>query len=238
MAIQKHFHRDLEQIHQRLLAVSAIVEQMIDKASRALLEQTPELAQEVIDSDEQVNQAEVLIEEECLKILALHQPVATDLRRIATVMKINAELERIGDLACNIAKRALSLQGHPFFPMPDALPVMFQTARQMVNKALDSFVKSDSELARQVIKMDDQVDDQIRDIIGELIALMRQDPGLVQPAMHCFSAAGHIERIGDQAENIAEDVIYLIDGDIVRHMHGAFPETTSESVSQDDDQNR
>ncbi len=234
--MQKYFHRDLEQIHQRLLAVSAIVEQMIDKASRALLERKSELAQEVIDTDEQVNQAEVLIEEECLKILALHQPVATDLRRIATVMKINAELERIGDLACNIAKRARSLQAHPYFPLPDGLPAMFTTARQMVIKALDSFVKSDSELARQVIHMDDQVDEQVRIIIGEMIEMMRQDQGLVEPATHCFSAAGHIERIGDQAENIAEDVIYLIDGDIVRHMHGALPEP--ESVPHDSDDNR
>lgn len=230
--MQLHFQRDIEQIHQRLLTMSGIVEQMIDKATRSLIHQKLDLAEEVMDSDEEVNEAEVVIEEECLKILALHQPVASDLRRIATVMKINVALERIADLACNIAERSQCMQAHPYFPTPDRLEEMVQLATNMVQMSLDSFVKSDSQLAMKVIQTDPQVDELNKAVIAELKLLMRQDSTLVEPALHCFSAARHIERIGDQAENIAEDVIYVVDGDIIRHKHGEFGVTTPETVNK------
>lgn len=220
--MSKHLERDIQNIHKRLMNLFAIVEKMIDNAARALCEQKIELGREVIATDRQVNTMEVEIEEECLKILALHQPVATDLRRLTTVLKINVELERMADLTCNIAERAECLHQFPFFPIPDNLPEMVQQATLMVRMALDSFVDSDAELAKRVIQCDDNVDQNNRIIISELKSLMKQDSALAEPALHCFSASRHVERIADLAENIAEDVIYLVDGDIVRHQHGNF----------------
>lgn len=229
--MSKHLQKDVDNLHHRLMSLFGVVEQMIDKAVRALCEQRVELADEVIESDSQVNQAEVEIEEECLKILALHQPVAADLRRVTTVLKINSDLERIADLACNIAERAQCMHEHPYFPIPDKLPAMVRQATTMVRLALDSFVESDLSLAKKVIQLDANVDDFNLSVILELQALMKQDSELVEPALHCFSASRHVERIADHAENIAEDVIYLVDGDIVRHRHGSFLQDRDELPS-------
>ena len=215
--MSKHLQNDVQRIHGSLMSVFGIVEQMIDKAVRALCEQQVELAREVIDTDQVVDETEVQIEEDCLKILALHQPVAADLRRITTVLKINSDLERIADLACKIAERAQCMHEHPYFPIPDRLPEMVCQATQMVRMALDSFVNGDADLARKVVLCDQAVDDDNLAVINELRELMKQDSSLVEPALHCFSASRHVERIADHAENIAEDVIYLVDGDIVRH---------------------
>lgn len=220
--MSKHLQNEVDHLHSRLMSLFGIVEQMVDKAVRALCEQRGELATEVIQSDSRVNQTEVEIEEECLKILALHQPVAADLRRVTTVMKINSDLERIADLGCNIAERAQCMHEHPYFPIPDQLPDMVRQATMMVRLALDAFVDSDAALAKKVIQLDAAVDDYNLAVIEELQSLMRQDSQLVVPALHCFSASRHVERIADHAENIAEDVIYLVDGDIVRHRHGMF----------------
>ena len=220
--MSKHLERDVEKIHKRLMSLFAIVEQMIDNAVRALCEKRVELAQEVIASDHQVDSMEVEIEEECLKILALHQPVAADLRRLTTVLKINVELERMADLACNIAERAECLHDHAHFPIPEQMPEMVRQATMMVRMTLDAFVDSDAELAKKVIQCDDAVDENNLLIISGLKNLIKQDSSLTEPALHCFSASRHVERIADLAENIAEDVIYLVDGDIVRHRHGAF----------------
>ena len=220
--MQRHLQRELDFIHQRLLSSFGVVEKMIDHAVQALCDQRLELVDVVIASDQEVDETEVRIEEDCLKILALHQPVASDLRRISTVLKINSDLERIADLACNIAERAQNLHQKPYFPIPNGLTEMVEQATNMVKRSLDAFVGSDIALAKEVIQMDARVDDLNRQVIGELQAMMKSDPELVEAALHCFSAARHIERIGDHAENIAEDVIYLVDGDIVRHKHGEF----------------
>lgn len=217
--MSRHLQKDVDFIHRRLMALFGIVEQMIDKAVRALCEQKVELADEVIATDHDVNQAEVEIEEDCLKILALHQPVAADLRRVASVFKINSDLERIADLACNIAERARCMHQHPYFPIPDELPVMAKQASKMVRMSLDSFVEGDVNLAKEVIRMDAAVDGANLSVIEELQELMKQDRGLVEAALHCFSASRHLERIADHAENIAEDVIYFVDGEIIRHRH-------------------
>ncbi len=217
--MSRHLQKDVDFIHRRLMALFGIVEQMIDKAVRALCEQKVELADEVIATDHDVNQTEVEIEEDCLKILALHQPVAADLRRVASVFKINSDLERIADLACNIAERARCMHQHPYFPIPDQLPVMAKQASKMVRMALDSFVEGDVGLAKEVIRMDAAVDGANLLVIEELQELMKQDRGLVEAALHCFSASRHLERIADHAENIAEDVIYFVDGEIIRHRH-------------------
>jgi phosphate transport system protein len=213
----KHFHRDLENLQQEILSLSSLVENMIDSAGRCLFEPNPELAREVIEADKQVDQREVAIEEECLKMLALHQPVAIDLRRIAAALKINHDLERIGDLAVNIVRRADCLHQRPDFGMPEKLERMVRLATRMMRGTLNAFVDSDTDAAREICLRDDEVDDINREIIEQLITLMKQQPAMVEPAMQCFSATRHIERIADHATNIAEDVIYLVQGEIVRH---------------------
>ncbi|MEM9410854.1 MAG: phosphate signaling complex protein PhoU [Planctomycetota bacterium] len=217
-----YFQRDVQKIHRRMMSVFGIVEKMIDDAATALVERRVDLAEEVLAQDKIINATEVEIEEECLKMLALHQPVAGDLRRLTTVLKINGELERMADLACNICERAISLHQHPLFPIPDQLPIMVQEATLMVRMALDSFVDSDVDLAKNVIECDASVDQHNGEIIEKLTTLMCDDSSIVEPALHCFSASRHVERIADLAENIAEDVIYLVDGAIVRHKHGEF----------------
>jgi phosphate transport system protein len=194
---------------------------MIDKATQALTDRRYDLADAVVNSDEYVDEHEVHVEEECLKMLALHQPVAVDLRRIATVMKVNNDLERIADLAVSIAQRAKAMDEFPAFPIPEALPRMVVLATQMVRGAMNAFVTMDVGSARRIIAMDKSVDQYNRDIIAELQMLMQKRPEAVPAAIHCFSAARHIERIADHATNIAEDVIYLVEGDIVRHRHDA-----------------
>ncbi len=215
----KHLQRDMESIHREILALSGMVEEAIDRARRSLLERRLDLAAKVIEEDEEIDRREVHIEEECLKILALHQPVAVDLRRIATVLKVNSDLERIADLAVNIAERAQALADNPEFPVPRRLERMIDLATMMVRSALDAFVNMDSEAARRVCVLDDEVDRTNREVINELHELMEANPYLIRPALHCFSASRHAERIADHATNIAEDVIYLVEGEIARHRH-------------------
>jgi phosphate transport system protein len=217
--MSKHLQRDLEQLNSELLSISSMVEEMIDKATQALSERKFALADQVVASDSFVDQHEVHVEEECLKMLALHQPVAVDLRRIATVMKVNNDLERIADLAVSIAQRAKALDEFPTFPIPERLPRMVVLATQMVRGAMDAFVNMDSSAARRIMAMDSSVDQYNCDLIEGLQALMKKQPELVAAALHCFSAVRHIERIADHATNIAEDVVYLVEGDIVRHRH-------------------
>jgi phosphate transport system protein len=231
--MSRHLQRDIESLNAALLNVSSMVEEMIDKATQALSQRRYDLAEEVVNSDNYVDRHEVGVEEECLKMLALHQPVAVDLRRIATVMKVNNDLERIADLAVSIAQRAQAMDSAPAFPVPEQLPHMVTLATQMVRGVMDAFVNMDAAAARRIMAMDSAVDQYNRDIIGVLQSLMQKRPELVPAALHCFSAARHIERIADHATNIAEDVVYLVEGDIVRHRHadesqshGNEPETT------------
>jgi phosphate transport system protein len=215
--MSRHLQRDIESINQELLNISSMVEEMIDKATQALNERKYKLADEVVNSDGYVDEHEVHVEEECLKMLALHQPVAVDLRRIATVMKVNNDLERIADLAVSIAERAKAMEAYPAFPIPDQLPRMVVIATQMVRGSMDALVNMDSAYARRIMAMDNQVDQLNCDIITELQDVMQSQPNLVAPALHCFSAVRHTERIADHATNIAEDVVYLVEGEIVRH---------------------
>jgi phosphate transport system protein len=214
-----HLHRDMENLQKLVLSVSAVAEEMIDKATRILCERRYEDASAVIAADSEVDRREVVIEEECLKILALHQPVASDLRRIASVLKINNDIERIADLAVNIAQRSQCLGDFPEFVVPDRVERMVDLTTQMVRGALNAFVSLDADNARRLIRLDDMVDEHNREIITELQTQMKQRPQSVEAALHCFSAVRHIERIADHAVNIAEDVIYLVEGDIVRHRH-------------------
>jgi len=224
--MSKHLERDMENIHRQILALSATVEEVIDKASKALCNRKWELADEVIQGDNEVDEREVLIEEECLKILALHQPVAVDLRRIATVLKVNNDLERIADLAVNIAERAKSLSEFPEFPIPTKLRRMVELAAMMVRSSLDAFVNLDAKSARRICLLDDEVDRYNCEVIDGLQQLMQDQPEMIVPAMHCFSASRHVERIADHATNIAEDVIYLVEGEIARHKRASVESST------------
>ena len=217
--MSKHLQRDIEKLNHDLLSISSMVEEMIDKATQALCERRLDLADAVVSSDNYVDSNEVHVEEECLKMLALHQPVAVDLRRIATVMKVNNDLERIADLAVSIAQRAKAMDEFPGFPIPDVVPRMVTLATQMVRGAMDAFVNLDAKSARRIRAMDGTVDQYNRDIITELQKLMQKQPEIVAAALHCFSAVRHVERIADHATNIAEDVVYLVEGEIVRHRH-------------------
>ncbi len=214
-----HLQRDLESLHHEVLTQAGRVEQMIYDSVSALCQRRYELISSVLAQDDVVDRKEVQIEEECLKLLALHQPVARDLRHITTILKLNSDLERIADLACNIAERAEYLQGFPYFPTPDELSSMAENATEMLRMALDSFVNSDTKAAEKVIQLEARVDQQNRDVIKELEDLLRLDSTQVEPALHVFSAARNIEQVADHAENVAEEVIYMIDGEIIRHKH-------------------
>ena len=218
--MSKHLHRDLEALEQDLLAQSSIVEQMIYRSSQALRASRTDLIDQLMQDEDTVNEREVEIEEECLKILALHQPVAIDLRRVATVLKINGDLERIADLAVNISERAQTLVLYPAFEFPEILDQMVETSIAMVRCALDAFVQLDVEAARNVCLQDDVVDDLNRQCINDMYLHISQKPEDYEPALQFFSASRHIERIADHATNIAEDVIYLVDGEIARHQDG------------------
>jgi phosphate transport system protein len=217
--MNKHFQRDMEHLHHELLAVLVLVEEMIQKASKALVERHYDAVGTVIKMDETVDEREVQIEEECLKILALHQPVAVDLRRLATVLKVNNDLERIGDLAVNIAERALALKKYLDFDVPANVARMVEIANGMVHAALDAFLRMDLAEAQRIMSMDDAVDSLGHEIVGQLQQAMQAVPNDVVPALNCFSAVHSIERIADHATNIAEDVIYLVGGEIIRHRH-------------------
>jgi phosphate transport system protein len=218
-----HLQRDLESLEQNLLNQSSLVEQMVFRAVQSLRELRVDIVQEVLASEETVNYREVEIEEECLKILALHQPVAVDLRRAATVLKINGDLERIADLAVNICERTHSLVLHPDFQLPSHLDQMAEAAISMVRDALDAFVRLDVEAARDVCARDDMVDELNREVIADVQQLIQSNPSDIEPAFHFYSASRHVERIADHATNIAEDVIYLVDGEIARHRNDGIP---------------
>jgi phosphate transport system protein len=212
-----HLQRDLNNLQRDLLALAGLVEAAINKSTRALQTRDATLARQVIGSDSQIDLEDNHINEECLKMLALHQPVARDLRRIAAAMMITTDLERMGDLAEEIAERALHLVNVFDLPIPDKLQRMADLTTIMVAQALDSFVNLDKEQAERVLRMDDEVDRYNNEIIQDLIRSMKASPTMVEAGLSLFSATRHLERIADHATNIAEDVIYLIDGEIVRH---------------------
>jgi phosphate transport system protein len=219
----KHLERDLDNLQRDLVALASLVEAAIHKAIRALQDRNPRLAQEVINGDPQIDSEENHIEEECLKTLALHQPVAIDLRRIAAAMMINIDLERMGDLAEEIAERAIHLSRPPLLSIPSKLQRMTDLTTMMVHQSLDAFVNLHSEQAKQVMRMDDEVDRYNSEIIQEIVQAMQKSPELIDAGLSMFSATRHLERIADHATNIAEDVVYLVEGEIVRHRAVADP---------------
>ncbi len=213
----KHLQRDLESLRRDLLALAGLVEEIIHKAILALQTRDVRLAREVIAGDAQIDHEENHLAEECLKLLALHQPVAIDLRRIVSTMMITIDLERMGDLSEEIAERAVCLASPPHFPVPARLQRMTDLTTTMVRNSLDAFVNLNKEEAQAVLRMDDEVDRYNVEIIQEVMQQMKSAPHLIEAGLSMFSATRHLERIADHATNIAEDVIYLIEGEIVRH---------------------
>ena len=219
----RHLHRDLEALEQELLAMAARVDEMLALAARALAERRGDLAATAMQADVDVDQQEVHIEEECLKILALHQPVAIDLRRVTAVLKINNDLERIADLAVNVAERAARLATHPEFTTPPAVGRMVELATSMVRDAIDAFVRLDVRRARHIIARDAEVDAMYHHLLDDMYAVMVKDPKLIKAALHCYGIGRGVERIADHATNIAEDVVYLVEGEIARHKPSPNP---------------
>jgi phosphate transport system protein len=213
----KHLERDLENLQGDIRILAQEVETAVQKATEALRMRDIRLAQEVIAGDNDIDEGENRIEEECLRLLALHQPVASDLRRVVTAMMISTDLERMGDLAEDIAGRAIALADGPTLAVPDKLQRMADLTAIMVRQSLEAFFRLDTHLARTLGRLDDDVDRYNAEIISELVETMRDDPALVEPGLSLFSATRHLERIADHATNIAEDVIYLVEGEIVRH---------------------
>jgi phosphate transport system protein len=213
----KHLHRDLDNLQRDLLGLAGLVEVAIHKAIRALREHDLALARQVIAGDSQIDQEENHIDEECLKILALHQPVAVDLRRIIAALMINTDLERMGDLAEEIAERAVHLARLPPIATPHRLQHMSDLTAMMVRQSLDAFVNLNTLEAEAVIRMDDEVDRCNAEIIDVIMQAMKSSPDMIEPGLSLFSAVRQLERIADHATNIAEDVVYLVEGEIVRH---------------------
>lgn len=212
-----HLYRDLDALHKRLLLLGGMVEQSIADATFAFLHRDVERARQVVRGDRDVDVAEVRIEEDCLKVLALHQPVAGDLRSVITALKVNTDLERMGDAAESIAARALQLAALPKFELPEEFPHMVTMASGMAQKAMESLRSEDTALARQVLEDDAVVDSALRRMFELLQERMRKHPEQVEAAVLTLSTARQVERIADLATNIAEDVVFQHDGEIVRH---------------------
>ena len=215
--MQRHFHEELEALKQTLLAMGGLVEDQIRRVMRALTERDDVLAQEVIDRDRQVNAYDVEVDETCVNLLALHQPAAGDLRFITTAMKIVTDLERIGDQAVNIGQRALELNREPQLKPYIDLPRMAGRAQAMVKESLDAFVTRDTELARRVCAADAEVDALKEQIFRELLTFMMEDARTIPRAIRLILVSRFMERVADHATNIAEMVIYMVEGKMVRH---------------------
>jgi phosphate transport system protein len=213
----RHFHEELEALKQTLLAMGGLVEDQIRRVMRALIERDDVMAQEVIERDRQVNTYDVEVDEQCVSLLALHQPAAGDLRFITTAMKIVTDLERIGDQAVNIAQRVLELNREPQLKPYIDLPRMAEKAQRMVKESLDAFVARDTALARQVCGKDAEVDALKEQIFRELLTFMMEDPRTIPRAIRVILISRFMERVADHATNIAEMVVYLVEGKMVRH---------------------
>jgi len=218
-----HFEEELQVLKNRLLSMGALVEERVHDATNALIERRPDTAERIIASDQDVNDLQIEIDERCLRLLALQQPMASDLRLITAAMKINADLERIGDQAVNIAEQAVRILAHPpLKPLID-LPRMAEISERMTRESLDAFVRKDAKLARAILARDDEVDALKDQVFRVLLTYMMADPGTIERALGLILVSRHLERIADHATNIAEDVIFVVEAKDVRHHHEERP---------------
>ena len=214
---RRHFADELEKLKQELLAMGGLAEERVRLAVRALVEREPRLIKEVIAGDEEINNFQLAVDDRCFKLLALHQPMAVDLRVIVAAVKINSDLERVGDLAVNIAEAAERYISHPPVKTLIDLPRMADLAQSMLRDALDSFVSQDLNAAQHVLDRDDALDALKNQVFRELLTYMLGDPRTIEPAIDLILISRHLERIGDHATNIAEDVIFIVAARDVRH---------------------
>jgi phosphate transport system protein len=215
--IERPFDEELKSLKEKLLEMAARAEEQIALAVRALKDREEKLACQVLDREESINLFDIEIDEMCLRLLALRQPLATDLRFITSGMKISSDLERIGDLAVNIAERTIDLLKQPELKPLIDIPRMAEMAQAMVRDALNAFVNGDDVLARDVCLRDDQVDQLNDQVFRELLTYMMQEPGTISRAVDLILVGRHLERIADHATNIGEDVIYMVRGKTIKH---------------------
>jgi len=232
----RHLQREIDRLKRKVLALGALVEENLRLAFQAIDQRDAAKARRVIATDVLIDQNEVDVEEECLKILALYQPVAGDLRFVAAVIKINSELERIGDLSANIAERALQLVDEHPVAVPHNVAVMADRTWTILEKSLDALVRQDAVIAREVLAADDEVDELYAELIEELKAVIRADLEHLDAIVLLFSVARYLERLADHATNIAEDVLYMVEGEIQRHNQSAVAPGTAEELLELGDQ--
>jgi phosphate transport system protein len=221
--MRTHLQRDLERLTQKLLAVGAMVEEAFRNSLESLTERRLDLAEAVIDGDQRIDDREVDVEEDCLKVLALHAPVAADLRRVVAFLKLNNDLERIGDLAKNIAERAAFLATRDEIDIPAQLPEMAERAQRMVRDCLDAVVNADTELAHKVVADDEIVDEMHGGFYRLIEQRIAADPARAKENLQLLSVSRYLERIADQATNVAEDVVFMVEGEVIRHQGAAKP---------------
>ena len=215
--METHFQQELSRLKEDLLKMAGLAEQAINNAVDALVRRNTALAEKTITEDEKINQMEIKIDEHCLRLLALHQPMAADLRFITSAMRINTELERIGDQAVNIAERVIALNQEPQLKPYIDLPRMAEITQSMVKDVLDAFVNRDPQLARSVCERDDQVDALNDQVFRELLTYMISDPQTITRAVHLILVSRCLERIADHATNIAEGVIFMVKALVIKH---------------------
>ena len=217
MATVPHFQEELDHLKARLLEMGGLAEDRVRSAIRALVDRDLSLVEQVLGGDTPINQLHIEIDSRCVKLLALHQPMAVDLRSIVAAVKINSDLERVGDLAVNIAEAATRYARHAQVKRLIDIPMMADIAQSMLRDALDAFVRLDTNLAQHVLDEDDKLDALKTQIFRELLTYMLQDPSTIEPALDLILVSRHLERIGDHATNIAEDVIFIVSARDVRH---------------------
>jgi phosphate transport system protein len=213
----RHFQAELEELQGRLLEMGGRAEEQVRLAVKGLVERDSGLVARVIDGDSPLNALHIEIDSRCFTLLALHQPMAVDLRAIVAAVKINTDLERVGDLAINIAEAARLYVAHPPVKKLIDIPRMAIIAQRMLRDALDAFVRRDIQLAQRVLNEDDALDDLKSQIFRELLTYMLADPSTIEPALDLILVSRHLERIGDHATNVAEDVIFMVSAKDVRH---------------------
>jgi phosphate transport system protein len=212
-----HFQEQLEMLKERLLVMGGLAEERVRAVVDALVERNVDVVDEIQSGDEPINQLHIEVDNRAFKLLALHQPMAADLRAIVAAVKINTDLERVGDLAVNIAEAVRRYLLHPPVKQLIDIPRMANIAQQMLRDALDSYVRRDIELAQAVLNEDDKLDALKTQVFRELLTYMLQDPATIEPALDLILVSRHLERIGDHATNIAEDVIFMVSARDVRH---------------------
>ena len=215
--MERHFEKDLNELKERLLWMGSLAERAVHQSVHAVLEADEQLAKRVLDEEDAINELQLEIDDRVVQLLALHQLMAVDLRFVLAVSRINNDLERIGDQAVNIAQSAQRIVRHPRVKPYVDLPRMSELAEEMMRDALNAVVRKDVELAKDVLVRDDQVDSLRDQIFRELLSYMMENSAVVFPAFELILVAKNLERIGDHATNIAEDVIYMVAGNDVRH---------------------